>query len=153
VFIRGLCTSQHYSWHSLWKESALLYQLCHYSSKRLEDNWHSGRLPFTKHRLLERRSPECRRVMCRGRVPYGTSYATVPLSGQRTTGIVVFCPIQNTGSWRGIHPNAVEVCKGEVPYCTSYSTVPLSGQRTTGTMLFCPIYPGEALTRMPQSYV
>jgi len=29
-------------------------------SKRLEDSWHSGLLSFTKHRLLERRSPECR---------------------------------------------------------------------------------------------
>jgi len=36
--------------------------LCRLSSKRLEDNWHSGRLSSTKHRLLERRSPEWRRV-------------------------------------------------------------------------------------------
>jgi len=36
--------------------------LCQLSSKRLEDNWHSGLLSYTKHRLSGGRSPDCRRV-------------------------------------------------------------------------------------------
>ena len=59
--------------------------------------------PFsiTKHRLLERRSPECRRVhhweqpgvepreslFSTGKVPYCTSYATLPLCAWRKSGI------------------------------------------------------------------
>ena len=36
--------------------------LCQWSSKCLQDNWHSGLLSSTKHRLSGRRSPDCRRV-------------------------------------------------------------------------------------------
>jgi len=36
--------------------------LCQLSSKRLEDNWHSGLLSSTQHRLSGKRSPDCRRV-------------------------------------------------------------------------------------------
>ena len=36
--------------------------LCQLSSKRFEDNWHSGLLSSTKHQLQERRSPAYRRV-------------------------------------------------------------------------------------------
>jgi len=36
--------------------------LCPLSSKRLEDNWHSGVLSSAKHRLSGRRSPHCSRV-------------------------------------------------------------------------------------------
>ena len=35
--------------------------LCQMSSKRLEDNCHSGLLSSAKHRLSGRRSPDCRR--------------------------------------------------------------------------------------------
>jgi len=36
--------------------------VCQLSSKRLEDDWHSGLLSSTKHRLSGRRSHDCRRV-------------------------------------------------------------------------------------------
>jgi len=35
---------------------------CQLSSERLEDNWQSGLLSSTKHRLLGKRSPDCRRI-------------------------------------------------------------------------------------------
>jgi len=34
------------------EEKCRLYQLCHFSSKRLEDNWQNGLLSSTKHRLF-----------------------------------------------------------------------------------------------------
>jgi len=33
-------------------------------------------------------------LFCSGQVPYCTSYATCPLSAERTTGIAAFCPVQ-----------------------------------------------------------
>jgi len=56
-----------------------MYQLCHSSSKRLEDNWHSGLLFSTKHRLLRGAHPNAAEL-CRGKVPYCTSCATFHLS-------------------------------------------------------------------------
>jgi len=49
-------------WQQLYRKSAVLYQLCHFSLKRLEDNWHSGLLSSTKHWLSGRRSPDYRGV-------------------------------------------------------------------------------------------
>jgi len=57
--------------------------LCQFSSKRSEDNWHSGLLSSTNYRLSGRPSPDRRRVL-------------------RTTGIVVFCPLQGAASEQSI---------------------------------------------------
>jgi len=47
---------------SLGEEIEQPRPLCQLSSKRLEDNWHSGLSSSTRHRLSGRRSPDCRRV-------------------------------------------------------------------------------------------
>ena len=41
----------HYLGFARVEKGAALYELCRFSSKRLEDNWHSGLLSSTKQRL------------------------------------------------------------------------------------------------------
>ena len=62
----------------LQRKSAVLYQLCHFSSKRLEEKWHnwySTALFLCKTSGLSgRRSHDCRRVIQYGTFPLQRSY-------------------------------------------------------------------------------